>query len=475
MKLSKTLRLLVAVALVLTSVLAFASCEGDALIFGDYDFNDIDDHNPNYADKVYTVQFDSDGGSAVESQSVSRGESAIAPETPEKIGYVFSGWYYKSVKWDFENYAVRSDMTLTAKWTKNNTVYSVAFDSNGGNPIPPQNVREGEKVLVPTTPTLTENRFLGWYVGEELWDFSAPVVGDMTLTAKWTPIVYYTVSFDIGEAGSMEPIVVAEDTPISVTEPTLARHRFGGWYVGESEWPIDTPVTADVTLTAKWIPIVYYTVTLDTNGGSALPALEVEEGTPVIIPEKPILDGYRLIGWTCGGEAWDLSTPVTEDITLTASWKQRPENLIYDPDTTSFNVLFTRKSGANTREKFYDELVRMIEEELGTGINYGYYNDFYIAEHEIVIGDATEGDDTVARQISKIAYWYLNNRVRREEGMKYFLIYSDGSSVAIVYDDVEDERVGVAAMHYFMMNYIGEELALAPGVVYIGSVPYSEN
>ena len=235
MKLSKILRLLLAAALVLSAVMVLASCEGDALVFGDYDFNDVDDHNPQYADKVYTVSFNSDGADAVEPQSIGRGGKATAPADPVKLGYVFEGWYYQSIKWDFDKYTVRSDITLTAKWTKNNTVYSVSFNTLGGTVIPSQNIKEGHYVLLPDTPVLAEHRFGGWYLGDEPWDFSTPVAGNMTLVAKWIPIVYYTVTFELGAAEPIEPITVAEGNPITVTEPTLARHRFGGWYSGENE------------------------------------------------------------------------------------------------------------------------------------------------------------------------------------------------------------------------------------------------
>jgi len=181
MKLSKILRLLLAAALVLSAVMVLASCEGDALVFGDYDFNDVDDHNPQYADKVYTVSFNSDGADAVEPQSIGRGGKATAPADPVKLGYVFEGWYYQSIKWDFDKYTVRSDITLTAKWTKNNTVYSVSFNTLGGTVIPSQNIKEGHYVLLPDTPVLAEHRFGGWYLGDEPWDFSTPVAGNMTL------------------------------------------------------------------------------------------------------------------------------------------------------------------------------------------------------------------------------------------------------------------------------------------------------
>ena len=350
MKLSKILRLLLAAALVLSAVMVLASCEGDALVFGDYDFNDVDDHNPKYADKVYTVSFNSDGADAVEPQSIGRGGKATAPADPVKLGYVFEGWYYQSIKWDFDKYTVRSDITLTAKWTKNNTVYSVSFNTLGGTVIPSQSIKEGRYVLLPDTPVLAEHRFGGWYLGDEPWDFSTPVAGNMTLVAKWIPIVYYTVTFELGAAEPIEPITVAEGNPITVTEPTLARHRFGGWYSGENEWSIDTPVTENITLTAKWIPIVYRTVTFDSNGGtfkgsdaSIIDLFKVEDfangGVKLLAPDDPKRDksnaltvskaNHFLAGWYTERALIDENDP-SKGYTYSGKWDFSSDVLTID-------------------------------------------------------------------------------------------------------------------------------------------------
>ena len=44
-------------------------------------------------DPIYTVSFDSDGGTPVESQLVIRGETASNPGEPTRSLYTFKGWY----------------------------------------------------------------------------------------------------------------------------------------------------------------------------------------------------------------------------------------------------------------------------------------------------------------------------------------------------------------------------------------------
>lgn len=68
-------------------------------------------------EKVCTVTFDSQGGSAVESQVVAWGDKALEPLVPTKECLCeFDGWYLGDEKWSFIGYTVTEDMTLTAKW-----------------------------------------------------------------------------------------------------------------------------------------------------------------------------------------------------------------------------------------------------------------------------------------------------------------------------------------------------------------------
>ena len=66
---------------------------------------------------TYTVTFDSDGGTAVEAQTIEDGQKAAEPTAPTKEGACkLEGWYLGTEKWSFIGYAVTEDITLTAKW-----------------------------------------------------------------------------------------------------------------------------------------------------------------------------------------------------------------------------------------------------------------------------------------------------------------------------------------------------------------------
>ena len=49
--------------------------------------------------------------------------------------------------------------------------------------------------------------------------------------------------------------------------------------------------------------------------------ISIEEGKTVSVPKDPVKAGYIFLGWNLDDEWFDFSTPITEDIVLTAVWK----------------------------------------------------------------------------------------------------------------------------------------------------------
>lgn len=75
----------------------------------------------------FTVKFDSQGGTAVDSMNVARGANGTGkvpvPATPTKDGYTFVGWAvgnpHNSVVWKFDTNVISYDVTFYAKWQQN--------------------------------------------------------------------------------------------------------------------------------------------------------------------------------------------------------------------------------------------------------------------------------------------------------------------------------------------------------------------
>jgi uncharacterized repeat protein (TIGR02543 family) len=100
-----------------------------------------------------TVTFDSQGGSAVSSQSVAYGGLVNVPAAPTKSGYGFSGWYKESAcvtAWNFASDTVTGDITLYANWTidfayttSGTDATITGYTGSGGVVVIPENVTIG--------------------------------------------------------------------------------------------------------------------------------------------------------------------------------------------------------------------------------------------------------------------------------------------------------------------------------------------
>ena len=68
----------------------------------------------------WRVAFDAQGGSYVAPRYVAKNKIVSEPAAPTRDGYTFLGWYTaEGEKWDFAKDVVTADMTLYAKWAKN--------------------------------------------------------------------------------------------------------------------------------------------------------------------------------------------------------------------------------------------------------------------------------------------------------------------------------------------------------------------
>ena len=83
------------------------------------------------AGDMYTISFDSQGGTSVESiTDIPENTKVQKPTDPTRDGYLFDGWYYQNEKWSFIGYTVSENITLTAHWNpifnlENNKILSL--------------------------------------------------------------------------------------------------------------------------------------------------------------------------------------------------------------------------------------------------------------------------------------------------------------------------------------------------------------
>lgn len=150
----------------------------------------------------------------------------------------------------------------------------------------------------------------------------------------------YTVTFQ-SEGGSEVASQIRANTPADrPADPTKEGYTFIGWYNGESEWNFETPVTADLTLTAKW-QINRYTITFDTAGGSEVAPITQDYGTTITPPAAPTRTGYTFAGW-------DREIPTAmpaENMTITARWQVNQYTITFKPENGGQDIVIKQDYG----------------------------------------------------------------------------------------------------------------------------------
>jgi uncharacterized repeat protein (TIGR02543 family) len=74
--------------------------------------------------------------------------------------------------------------------------FTVTFNADGGSEVAAQTVEDGKSATKPENPSKEGFWFLGWYVGENGYEFTQPISDDLTVTAKWMEKTEYDV--DLG-------------------------------------------------------------------------------------------------------------------------------------------------------------------------------------------------------------------------------------------------------------------------------------
>ena len=254
---------------------------------------------------------------------------------PQIDHYSFEDWYtdeaYTSSVNDSQ-YAVTGDLDLYAKYVPNS--YKVSFYTGDDSvTIPDQPVTYNDTATEPVKPVRTGYTFDGWYTDQECmtpYDFSTPVTGNITLYAKWS-LASYVITFDsMGGSSLVSQQVTYNGSAVTPPAPTKAGYTFAGWFTDKNctkSYDFATPVTDDITLYAKW-DINSYNVNFDSMGGSSLDSQQVTYNGTAVTPPAPTKAGYTFAGWFTDKDctnAYDFTSPVTDNITLYAKWNKIPD------------------------------------------------------------------------------------------------------------------------------------------------------
>ena len=314
----------------------FTGWYSDSALTKEYDFNyTLVKSNLNlyagWKQITYNVYFVTNGGSATATQRVAWGSKATKPADPTKAGYTFTGWYSDSALTKAYNFdtAVKSYLSIYAGWKQ--ITCTVDFNANGGSAVASQTVTWGYRATKPADPTKAGYTFTGWYSDSALtqaYNFSNTLVkSNVTLYAGWKQVTY-TVSFNSNGASNVASQTVTWGAAATKpADPAKSEFAFTGWYSDKAltkAYDFKTPVKSNMTLYAGWKQVIF-TVSFNSQGGSAVANQKVALGSAATRPADPTKKGFTFTGWytdTSFKTLYDFGKTVSFNMLLQAGWKQ---------------------------------------------------------------------------------------------------------------------------------------------------------
>ncbi len=239
----------------------------------------------------FTVKFNANGGTLKANPNIEetsgnelfrtteRYGKVEKPEDPERLNYVFDGWYqgidestHEVTGYEFmfngnlSESTIGSNRTLYAKWLACN----VTFVTNGGSPVNGQIVDPYDLITEPSRPTKEGFVFAGWYSDEQLtqrYNFNTYMgVNPVTLYAKWrTAPAAVQGLVSVNGNGSTIPNMYVSDHEVTkaefhaVFENYTVETGYDNYPVGDISWAAAIAYCNKLSVLHGLNP--YYTVT----------------------------------------------------------------------------------------------------------------------------------------------------------------------------------------------------------------------
>jgi len=297
-----------------------------------------------------------------------------------KTGHTFAGWNTKA-DGSGTSYSggdiftiSSADVILYARWTTNPT-YTVTYNGNGNTggavPIDGNNYETDATVTVRgNTGNLikTGHTFAGWNTlangsGTSYMPGDTFIIGsaNVILYARWN-INIYVVRFNSNGGSQVDSQSVAHNnTATEPTPPTRNGYIFAGWYSDQAlttAFIFTTPITATITLYAKWTAVYTVTYNENNNTGGSVPVdtNKYISGAIVTVLDNTgslVKTGYTFSKWNtnAAGTGTDRTPGETfaigsQNVTLYAKWNGNPYTVTFNsnggtlPNPSSITVIF---------------------------------------------------------------------------------------------------------------------------------------
>ena len=301
--------------------------------------------------KMYNITYELNGGTnnSENPDSFRVFSDTIILKDPAKKYGTFEGWYTDS---QFKNKITKiekgtnRDITLYAKW--NDIVSEITLNQSSVT------LNLGEKFQLEAQIRSDNN------TGSAEWKTSNETVatvsenGLVTAKSEGTAVITATSYGKQAEcivkvSGATKPpkadiptnTEVGKGTLVTLTSDTqgaVIRYTTDGSTPTEKSSIYNQPIAIyqDTTIKAyassadsadsEVVTFVYtlksFTVTFDTDGGTAISSLKVYQNDSIDEPDEPTKPEYHFAGWYLNGNHYDFNAPVTENITLMSVWRE---------------------------------------------------------------------------------------------------------------------------------------------------------
>ncbi len=326
--------------------------------------NSGEDNGGNENPLIFTINFESNGGSEVASFTAEDGDIIIAPTIPTREGYTFVGWYIDkdlTKLWDFSKDVVSGTITLYAKWSADagkiiafenglidGSYIEVVVDEKTDSLAIEKSITLGGsgiwklyydimgQVEIPTKIATQTNGKLNdgdniFYIVSSTYD------GSQVFTYKLNVHRQYmtTVDFMFNDE-TIKTVELLTKTVIPAYEVPKANavtgYTISGWTQTVEEEEVDFVTATDKVQKATVLHSVHtantYTVTLDADGGTvdkSTYTLTYDRSYSLNVPTKT---GYTFEGWYYGSTRCTYDDgdsnglwKIANDVTLTAKWQ----------------------------------------------------------------------------------------------------------------------------------------------------------
>ena len=219
----------------------------------------------------------------------------------------------------------------------------------------------------------------------------------------------YAVVFVDGD--NIEALVVEEGKTVPERNASNST-GFIGWYQDNQKYDFSKEVTDHIVLKAMYDNTKKYQVTFDTDGGSNVSSVSVNENEKLQKPADPVKAGYNFIEWQLNGTKYDFNREVTSDMTLVAKWERNGDEITYtvvfntDGGSTIANVVVKENEKVSKPKDPTKEGYNFVEWQLN-GTKYDFnkvltenitLKAIWAAKEEVTVSFNTDGGNTINAQ-----------------------------------------------------------------------------